>query len=307
MYFVAALQFGPSQLPPPQPIRAIQQLTRGLEHKFGTHKIDLTPHKTGSICLPGSTAPSPLPKIIMRASRNPPKRFPFRLHDMLNDAESHGVDHIISWLPCGKMFKVHNHKEFANKIMPRYCRHNRYKSFLRQLSMYKFLRVNEGSLRGAYHHPNFQRNRLDLIELINRKERDGLSSSMMGGSTSPSGSPSFSSQYPRQDSSLFEGEFELVDFGDEDVTTTSANGSDLSSSFNSYEPPQKLNFGKWGEQALPKSEFVFDTQRLANSLPSNLRFAPLVNTPEDILDEIISTFGQDHGKPQPLTLAGRCA
>jgi hypothetical protein len=61
-----------------------------------------------------------------------PKRFPFRLHAMLNDAEAHGNDHIVSWLPCGKLFKVHKHQEFASHIMPLYCRHTKYKSFLRQ-------------------------------------------------------------------------------------------------------------------------------------------------------------------------------
>ena len=60
------------------------------------------------------------------------KRFPFRLNAMLNDAETHGNEHIFSWLPCGKMFKVHKHKEFATRIMPLYCRHSKYKSFLRQ-------------------------------------------------------------------------------------------------------------------------------------------------------------------------------
>jgi hypothetical protein len=34
--------------------------------------------------------------------------------------------------------------------------------------MYKFIRINEGPLRGCYHHPKFERNRFDLIEKINR-------------------------------------------------------------------------------------------------------------------------------------------
>lgn len=68
------------------------------------------------------------------------------------------------------MFKVHDQKEFAKHIMPHYCRHSRYKSFLRQLSMYKFQRVTEGPNRGAYRHPHFLRNRIGLCELINRGE-----------------------------------------------------------------------------------------------------------------------------------------
>lgn len=37
--------------------------------------------------------------------------------------------------------------------------------------MYKFQRINEGPLRGCYHHPNFERDRFDLIDKINRKDR----------------------------------------------------------------------------------------------------------------------------------------
>lgn len=117
--------------------------------------------------------------------RMQPKRFPFRLNKMLNDAEAHGNDHIVSWMPCGNMFKVHKHKEFATRIMPLYCRHTRYKSFLRQLSMYKFQRVNEGPLRGCYHHPNFSRDRFDLIDKINRKDRGDEDSSSAGCLASP--------------------------------------------------------------------------------------------------------------------------
>ncbi len=37
--------------------------------------------------------------------------------------------------------------------------------------MYKFQRINEGPLRGCYHHPYFERDRFDLIDKINRKDR----------------------------------------------------------------------------------------------------------------------------------------
>lgn len=60
------------------------------------------------------------------------KRFPIRLHEMLCDVEAKGYSDIVSWLPCGTMFKVIKHKDFAERIMPLYYRHSRYKSFLRQ-------------------------------------------------------------------------------------------------------------------------------------------------------------------------------
>ena len=99
------------------------------------------------------------------------RRFPFYLQYMLAEAERTEKEHIISWLPCGTMFKVHNKEKFEKEILPRFCRHKKHKSFLRQLSMYKFKRITEGPNRGAYQHPYFVRNRLDLCELIQRGKK----------------------------------------------------------------------------------------------------------------------------------------
>ena len=51
--------------------------------------------------------------------------------------------------------------------------------------MYKFQRVNEGPLRGCYHHPNFSRDRFDLIDKINRKDRGDEDGSSAGCLPSP--------------------------------------------------------------------------------------------------------------------------
>lgn len=42
--------------------------------------------------------------------------------------------------------------------------------------MYKFVRINDGPMRGCYHHPLFLRDRLDLIEQVNRNDRGEPSS-----------------------------------------------------------------------------------------------------------------------------------
>jgi len=60
------------------------------------------------------------------------QRFPIRLHEMLCAVESSGLSDVVSWLPCGTMFKVKKHKDFAERVVPRYYRHRWYKSFLRQ-------------------------------------------------------------------------------------------------------------------------------------------------------------------------------
>ena len=115
-----------------------------------------------------------------------PLRFPYRLHKMLEEAQSEGLDNLITWLPCGTKFKIIQPMEFAERLMPKYCRHTKYKSFLRQLSMYKFQRIPNGLGKNAYYHPHFLRNRLDLAEYINRETILRLPESIMLGSSSSS-------------------------------------------------------------------------------------------------------------------------
>jgi hypothetical protein len=97
--------------------------------------------------------------------------FPYKLHQILADSEEAGTEHIVSWLACGKLFKVHDQQEFSRVIMRKYFRHARFKSFLRQLSMYKFQRITDGPNRGAYGHPQFVRGRIELSRTINRGEK----------------------------------------------------------------------------------------------------------------------------------------
>jgi hypothetical protein len=94
--------------------------------------------------------------------------FPCRLQQILTDCEDGGHQDIASWLPCGTLFKIHDPQKFARVIMPQYFRHSRFKSFLRQLSMYKFQRVTGGAYGGAYGHPQFLRGRKDLCCKIHR-------------------------------------------------------------------------------------------------------------------------------------------
>ena len=85
--------------------------------------------------------------------------FPFKLYEMLEDAALHGYDDIVSWSPDGKAFKVHKPNEFAEQIMTRFFRQSKYKSFLRQLHIYSFKRINQKDpkLGGAYFHKDFVR------------------------------------------------------------------------------------------------------------------------------------------------------
>ena len=59
--------------------------------------------------------------------------FPYKLHQLLDDAVQEGKEHIISWLPSGTAFKVHRPLLFTSEIMSNYFRQTQYKSFTRQV------------------------------------------------------------------------------------------------------------------------------------------------------------------------------
>jgi hypothetical protein len=100
-------------------------------------------------------------------TRHPPHlKFPLVLHTMLEDAEAKGFEPIVSWLPNSNMFKIHNSAKFTRDILKDYFPNQKfYKSFLRQLNIYGFNRVNAGSFRGAYYHSSFVRGDRELPSL----------------------------------------------------------------------------------------------------------------------------------------------
>eukprot|EP00934_Nitzschia_sp_Nitz4_P003518 Nitzschia sp. Nitz4//scaffold202_size38995//29154//30538//NITZ4_007635-RA/size38995-processed-gene-0.49-mRNA-1//-1//CDS//3329541393//3508//frame0 len=70
--------------------------------------------------------------------------FPFRVYDLLEDAERLGLDHIVSWVHGTNSFFVHDRDRFTNGIMPKYFAQSKYKSFQRQLNFYHFERERGG-------------------------------------------------------------------------------------------------------------------------------------------------------------------
>ena len=95
--------------------------------------------------------------------------FPYKLYELLEDAETQGFDHIVSWLPCGTALKVHSQRRFEEEgIMSRYFKQTRYKSFQKQLNLYKFQRTPDGINKGSYSHDLFVRGKKDQCKLISR-------------------------------------------------------------------------------------------------------------------------------------------
>jgi hypothetical protein len=98
--------------------------------------------------------------------------FPWKLHDMLEEAERHNFNHIVSWEPDGVSFQVHNGDEFFTKIMPLYFDQTKYDSFRRQLDLYSFSRVAQlGSNSGIYSHASLVQGDRSLCKEIKRQHQ----------------------------------------------------------------------------------------------------------------------------------------
>lgn len=106
-----------------------------------------------------------------RLSLQPPSfDFPSKLLRMLDEAEKDGTEHIFSWFPNGKVFRVHKRAEFIKIVLPKYYYRINIRSFLRQLNLYGFQRVKEKTSPeyGAYFHPFFIRNEPELLVRLKR-------------------------------------------------------------------------------------------------------------------------------------------
>jgi hypothetical protein len=95
--------------------------------------------------------------------------FPWKLHLMLEYAEKENYQHIVSWVKDGSAFKVHNSREFVEKVMPEYFDQTKYDSFRRQVNMYGFTRLTQLEDRGAICHPSFVKGARYLCGNIRRR------------------------------------------------------------------------------------------------------------------------------------------
>jgi hypothetical protein len=101
-------------------------------------------------------------------------QFPWKLHEMLDNAAVEGFSDIVSWLPGStNSFKVHQPGVFAEGVMPRYFKKIQFKSFRRQINMWGFERIKGGAGKGGYRHPNFIRGMPSLCCMMKRVKIKG--------------------------------------------------------------------------------------------------------------------------------------
>ncbi|GFH45132.1 hypothetical protein CTEN210_01606 [Chaetoceros tenuissimus] len=97
--------------------------------------------------------------------------FPIKLHIILKILCNEGSDEIMSWLPHGRSFKVHNTRAFEQVVMKRFFRQSSISSFKRQLNMYGFQKVHYGRDIGSYYYRHFLRGRPLLAKNIGTRRR----------------------------------------------------------------------------------------------------------------------------------------
>lgn len=99
--------------------------------------------------------------------------FPPKLHEMLEQVQEEGLEHIVSWQPHGRCFLVHDPKGFVDIVLPKYFKQSKLASFQRQLNLYGFQRLTKGNDKGGYYHEYFLRGRTDLCSKIHRLKVKG--------------------------------------------------------------------------------------------------------------------------------------
>lgn len=110
------------------------------------------------------------------------------------------IQPLISWSKMGDVFCVFDPIEFSREILPLHFKHNNWQSFVRQLNMYGFHKVNDLLASSHCHpdtvqawefrHPHFKRGRADLLPMIKRKSTKHHGSSKKTSNPSPSMQPS---------------------------------------------------------------------------------------------------------------------
>lgn len=111
------------------------------------------------------------------ASNGPSKRpaFILKLWTMVNDESNSDY---IKWTPDGESFKVLSKENFEKVVLPKYFKHSNYSSFVRQLNMYGWHKVQDitsGAMQSGdeirqFKSPYFIRGREDLLDSIVRNK-----------------------------------------------------------------------------------------------------------------------------------------
>lgn len=119
------------------------------------------------------------PKVIKKpVSTGKRPAFIVKLWNMVNDEKNHKY---ITWMDDGEGFHVLDRERFMKFVLPQYFKHNNFASFVRQLNMYGFHKIQDitqGSLAQSdeiwqFSNPDFKKDREDLLDnIVRNKPKD---------------------------------------------------------------------------------------------------------------------------------------
>ncbi|KAI9247191.1 HSF-type DNA-binding-domain-containing protein [Phascolomyces articulosus] len=128
---------------------------------------------------------------------------------MLNDSSN---NHLIRWSVDGHAICIPDVAAFSKEILPQYFKHNNWSSFIRQLNLYEFRRVNVSEPTGGsdprqtyfFMNDDFQRGQSDRLSRIKRqstthKTASSSSTTTTGETTSSQGGRRRGSNEPEHD------------------------------------------------------------------------------------------------------------
>ncbi|SCV01279.1 LAMI_0G10462g1_1 [Lachancea mirantina] len=135
----------------------------------------LMPYRTRFLQNPNHRPSPPPNKRKLTATKTRPA-FINKLWSMVNDTTN---QKLIKWSDDGKSFIVTNREKFVHEILPKYFKHSNFASFVRQLNMYGWHKVQDvrsGSIQGSsderwqFKNDHFVRGREEMLDEIVRQK-----------------------------------------------------------------------------------------------------------------------------------------
>ncbi|CAO3625562.1 unnamed protein product [Cunninghamella blakesleeana] len=170
-------------------------------HNNMNEKKQSTTHKKMSIDMLNSSNNQPKSKLNDRPTTPPTTTpppptsttrtqavFVNKLYNMLEDDS---IRNLIHWSENGDLFCVVNPTTFSELVLPQYFKHNNWQSFVRQLNMYGFHKVNDmihsnltaESQKWEFKHQHFKRGAVDELQNIKRKSAKSHHQAMSSSTT----------------------------------------------------------------------------------------------------------------------------
>mmetsp|Transcript_11583 Transcript_11583/g.24716 ORF Transcript_11583/g.24716 Transcript_11583/m.24716 type:complete len:346 (+) Transcript_11583:305-1342(+) len=121
------------------------------------------------------------PKSPSRKSKSRPfeELFPSKLYEMLEEIEALGLADAVSWRPHGRAFFIKDKDLFITKVVPKFFKATKIRSFQRQCHLWGFQRITSGPDAGSWWHKSFIRGNPQDLRHIVRTRVKGMASSMI--------------------------------------------------------------------------------------------------------------------------------